>query len=226
MAPQSTAAVPYEGNRFSAEVARIIDATPMIPVLTFKDEEEAVAVSRALVAGGIKVLEVTLRTEAGLRSIAAIAEAVPGAIVGAGTLLAPSHFGAALEAGAHFAVSPGHTPRLLDAAEESGLPYLPAAGSPSEVMGLLERGYTRQKLFPAEPLGGIPLLKGMADPIPYVRFCPTGGIDIQKAPAYLALANVACVGGSWVVPKDAIVARDMGRIEKLAREAAALRPAA
>ena len=212
----------YAQSPLAAETARIIDGAVVIPVLTFADEATAVAVSRALVAGGLKVLEVTLRTEAGLAAIRAIADAVPEAVVGAGTVLTPPQVEAARAAGARFGVSPGTTPRLLDAVESAGLPFLPGAGSPSEAMALLERGYTRQKLFPAEPLGGIALLSSLADPLPQVRFCPTGGIDAGKAPAYLALPNVACVGGSWVAPGEAVRAGDHARIESLARAACGL----
>jgi 2-dehydro-3-deoxyphosphogluconate aldolase/(4S)-4-hydroxy-2-oxoglutarate aldolase len=158
-----------------------------------------------------------------LRAVRAIAAAVPEAIVGVGTVLSAEHIAAAVEAGAKFGVSPGHTSKLLDAAEAAGFPFLPGASTASEVMALLERGYTRQKLFPAEAVGGMALLKGLAEPLPQVRFCPTGGIDAAKAPAYLALRNVACVGGSWVAPKDAVATADTSRIESLASAAAALR---
>lgn len=210
-------------NPHAAEVARIIDAVPVIPVLTFDDEARAVAVSGALVAGGLPVLEVTLRTEAALRCIRAIAAAVPGAILGVGTVLDASQLEDAKEAGARFAVSPGATPRLLDAADEVGLPFLPGAATASEVMFLLERGYTRQKLFPAEPAGGMALLKSLADPLPQAKFCPTGGINASTAAAYLALSNVVCVGGSWVTPKEAVASGDVARIESLARAACELR---
>lgn len=214
---------PYAENPLAAEVARLIGAVPVIPVLTLPDESHAVALARALVAGGLTVLEITLRTEAALRSIRGIIASVPDAVVGVGTVLNPDQMHAAKEAGASFAVSPGSSPRLLDAAEAAGLPFLPGAATASEVMALLERGYTRQKLFPAEAVGGMALLKGLADPLPQVRFCPTGGIDAATAPAYLALPNVACVGGSWVAPKAAVMEGDFARIELLARAASALR---
>ena len=213
----------YDENPLAAEVARIIDATPVIPVLTFTDEARAVAVAGALVAGGLAVLEVTLRTEAALRAVRAIAAAVPGAVLGVGTVLDPSQLEAARDAGARFAVSPGATPRLLDAADALGFPFLPGAATASEVMALLERGYTRQKLFPAEPAGGMALLKSLAEPLPQARFCPTGGINASTAAAYLALPNVVCVGGSWVTPKDAVAEGDAARIESLARAACELR---
>jgi len=195
----------------------------VVPVLTFTDEARAVAVAGALVAGGLAVLEVTLRTEAALRAVRAIAAAVPGAVLGVRTVLDPSQLEAARDAGARFAVSPGATPRLLDAADALGFPFLPGAATASEVMTLLERGYTRQKLFPAEPAGGMPLLKSLAEPLPQARFCPTGGINASTAAAYLALPNVVCVGGSWVTPKDAVTDGDVARIESLARAACALR---
>jgi 2-dehydro-3-deoxyphosphogluconate aldolase/(4S)-4-hydroxy-2-oxoglutarate aldolase len=213
----------YRENPLAAEVARIIDATPVVPVLTFTDEARAVAVAGALVAGGLAVLEVTLRTEAALRAVRAIAAAVPGAVLGVGTVLDPSQLEEARDAGARFAVSPGSTPRLLDAADALGFPLLPGAATASEVMALLDRGYTRQKLFPAEPAGGMALLKSLAEPLPQARFCPTGGINASTAAAYLALPNVVCVGGSWVTPKDAVAEGDVARIESLARAACELR---
>ena len=213
----------YPENPLAAEVARIIDATPVVPVLTFTDEARAVAVAGALVAGGLAVLEVTLRTEAALRAVRAIAAAVPGAVLGVGTVLDPSQLEEARDAGARFAVSPGSMPRLLDAADALGFPFLPGAATASEVMALLDRGYTRQKLFPAEPAGGMPLLKSLAEPLPQARFCPTGGINASTAAAYLALPNVVCVGGSWVTPKDAVTDGDVARIESLARAACELR---
>ena len=213
----------YAENPLAAEVARILDAVPVVPVLTLPDETHAVALARALVAGGLTVLEITLRTESALRSIRGIIASVPGAVVGVGTVLTPDQMRAAKEAGAHFAVSPGSSPRLLDAAEAEGLPFLPGAATASEAMALLERGYTRQKLFPAEPAGGMPLLKSLAEPLPQARFCPTGGINASTAAAYLALPNVVCVGGSWVTPKDAVAEGDVARIESLARAACELR---
>ena len=147
---------------------------------------------------------------------------VPGGVVGAGTLLTPEDVMAAKSAGARFGVSPGATDRLLKACEDADLPLLPGAATASEAMALLERGYTVQKFFPAEANGGIPALKAIGAPIPQVRFCPTGGVSLSNAPDYLALSNTLCVGGSWVAPKDAVSAGDWGRIEELARAAAAL----
>jgi 2-dehydro-3-deoxyphosphogluconate aldolase/(4S)-4-hydroxy-2-oxoglutarate aldolase len=154
--------------------------------------------------------------------MAAIARAVPDAVVGAGTVIAPDQLEALADVGCRFVVSPGFTPALLDAAERQAIPFLPGAATAAEVMTLLARGYVRQKLFPAEPAGGVPLLRGLREPLPQVTFCPTGGITLEKARAYLALTNVACVGGSWVVPADAIRGGDWDRIRTLAAEAAAL----
>ena len=184
----------------------------------------AVPLATALARGGLTVLEITLRTEVALAAIAAIAEALPEVTVGSGTVLAPATSSRRpLDHGCRFAVSPGATPALLDAAETIGLPLLPAAANASQAMFLAERGYLRQKLFPAEPSGGVPLLKSLGEPIPQIRFCPTGGIDLAKAPSYLALKNVVCVGGSWVAPKDAVEAGDWSRVERLAAEAVALK---
>ena len=213
----------YTPNSYSRRVAEVIDEAVVIPVLTLHSVESGVALARALARGGLTVLEITLRTEVALAAIAAIAEALPEVTVGSGTCLTRDHLQASLDHGCRFAVSPGATPALLDAAEAVGLPLLPAAATAGQAMMLAERGYLRQKLFPAEPSGGVPLLKSLGDPLPQIRFCPTGGIDLAKAPTYLALANVVCVGGSWVAPKAAIEAGDWARIEQLAAEAVALK---
>ena len=213
----------YTQNPHSRRVAEMIDEAVVIPVMVIHDVAAAVPLARALAAGGLAVLEITLRTEVALAAIAAIAEALPEVIVGSGTVLGRDQLQASLDHGCQFAVSPGATPALLDAAETIGLPLLPAAANASQAMALAERGYLRQKLFPAEPSGGVALLKSLGEPIPQIRFCPTGGIDLAKAPAYLALKNVVCVGGSWVAPKDAVEAGDWARIEKLAAEAAGLK---
>ena len=213
----------YMQNPLSRRVAEVIDEVAVIPVIVVRDLAHAVPLARALAAGGLTVLEITLRSEVALQAIAAIAEALPEVTVGSGTVLTRDQMQASLDHGCRFAVSPGATPTLLDAAEAVGLPLLPGAANAGQVMALAERGYLRQKLFPAEASGGIPLLKSLGEPIPQVRFCPTGGIDLAKAPNYLALKNVVCVGGSWVAPKDAVDAGDWPRIEKLAAEAAALK---
>jgi 2-dehydro-3-deoxyphosphogluconate aldolase/(4S)-4-hydroxy-2-oxoglutarate aldolase len=200
--------------------------SPVIPVIAFDKLEHAVPLARALVAGGIRVLEVTLRTAHGLPAIRAIAEQVPDAIVGVGTLTQPEEFAAARDAGAVFGVSPGLTQALMDAAQASGLPLLPGVMTPSEVMAARAAGYYQLKLFPAVPAGGIGMLNALAGPLPDVTFCPTGGISQQTAPQFLACKNVACVGGSWLTPQDAMQAGDWARITELAKAAAALRRAA
>lgn len=199
----------------------VMTRAPVVPVLILDDPEEALGLGRALVAGGLPALEVTLRTPRALDCIRALAS-LEGAIVGAGTVLDPEGVAAAIEAGARFLVSPGASPRLLDAVERSPAPLLPGVATAGEAMTLMERGYTRLKFFPAESVGGAGHLKSLASPLPQLKFCPTGGISAEKAPTYLALPNVVCVGGSWVAPADAVAARDWARIEKLAREAANL----
>ncbi|RYH03343.1 bifunctional 4-hydroxy-2-oxoglutarate aldolase/2-dehydro-3-deoxy-phosphogluconate aldolase [Salipiger sp. IMCC34102] len=194
---------------------------PVIPVLVLKDAGKAAGLARALIAGGLPALEVTLRTPAALDAIREMA-AIEGGVVGAGTLLTPEDVENAKEAGAQFGVSPGATDRLLDACEANELPLLPGAATATEAMALLERGYTVQKFFPAEANGGVPALKAIGAPIPQVSFCPTGGVSLRNAPDYLGLSNTLCVGGSWVAPADRVEAEDWAAIETLAREAAAL----
>lgn len=194
---------------------------PVIPVLVIDDAAVARPLAEALVKGGLPALEVTLRTEAALDVIREMAK-VEGGIVGAGTLLTPADVANAVDAGAQFGVSPGATDHLMDACEEAGLPLLPGAATASEAMRLLERGYSVQKFFPAEANGGAPALKAIGQPIPQIRFCPTGGVTLKNARDYLSLPNTLCVGGSWVAPKELIKAGDWAGIEALAREAAAL----
>jgi 2-dehydro-3-deoxyphosphogluconate aldolase/(4S)-4-hydroxy-2-oxoglutarate aldolase len=201
--------------------AKVCALAPVIPVLVIDDAGHAADLARALVAGGLPALEVTLRTPAALEAIREMAQ-VQGGVVGAGTLLTEKDVEAAKEAGATFGVSPGFTRRLLDAAEANDLPMLPGAATPSEAMYLLQRGYAVQKFFPAEANGGIPVLKAWGAPLPQIRFCPTGGIGLQNAPDYLALANVACVGGSWVAPAGLVRMGDWSGVTRLAAEAAAL----
>ena len=193
----------------------------VIPVIAIDDPEHAVPLARALVAGGICVLEVTLRTVHGLGAIRAMSE-VPGAMVGVGTLLQGEEFFAARDAGAVFGVSPGLTPALIEAARKSGLPLLPGVMTPSEVMAAREAGFKQLKLFPAVPAGGVGMLNAIAGPLPDVTFCPTGGISIENAPLFLACKNVACVGGSWLTPRDAIMAGNWAHITALAKAASAL----
>jgi 2-dehydro-3-deoxyphosphogluconate aldolase/(4S)-4-hydroxy-2-oxoglutarate aldolase len=196
----------------------------VIPVIAIDKLEHAVPLAKALVAGGIRVLEVTLRTEHGLPAIRAIAEQVPGAIVGVGTLTSPEEFAASRDAGAVFGVSPGLTAALIAAAKSSGLPLLPGVMTPSEVMAAREAGFRQLKLFPAVPAGGVGMLNAIAGPLADVTFCPTGGISQETASQFLACKNVACVGGSWLTPKNAIEIGDWNKITALAKAASALRP--
>jgi 2-dehydro-3-deoxyphosphogluconate aldolase/(4S)-4-hydroxy-2-oxoglutarate aldolase len=197
-------------------------ASPVIPVLVVEDAASAPHLARALAAGGLRVLEVTLRTPDALAAIAAMAAAAPEAIVGAGTVLNADDLKRAQDAGARFIVSPGLTPGLARAAETAGIPLLPGVATCGEIMTGLDLGLDHFKFFPAENIGGAPALKSIAGPFAKVRFCPTGGITLQRAPDYLSLPNVLCVGGSWVAPRDALAAGDWGRIESLAREASGL----
>jgi 2-dehydro-3-deoxyphosphogluconate aldolase/(4S)-4-hydroxy-2-oxoglutarate aldolase len=205
-----------------SDLAPLLSATPVIPVLVIDSTGTALPLARALVAGGLSVLEITLRTPAALDVIRAIAGEVEGAVVGAGTVLTPAQYEASERAGARFVVSPGASDALLAAAAASPVPFLPGSATASEVMRLLEGGYRCLKFFPAEPAGGVAYLKALASPLPEARFCPTGGIDADRARAYLSLPNVLCVGGSWVAPGDALAAGDWSRITRLARAAAAL----
>jgi 2-dehydro-3-deoxyphosphogluconate aldolase/(4S)-4-hydroxy-2-oxoglutarate aldolase len=200
----------------------IMRTSAVIPVIAIDEIEHAVPLARALVAGGIRVLEVTLRTKHGLDAIKAMS-AVEGAIVGVGTLTKPEEFAAARDAGAVFGVSPGLTPALIAAAKSSGLPLLPGVMTPSEVMAAREQGFKQLKLFPAVPAGGIGMLNAIYGPLSDVMFCPTGGISQDTASQFLALKNVACVGGSWLTPKDAIAAGDWQRITDIAKAASGLR---
>ncbi|GAB2573630.1 bifunctional 4-hydroxy-2-oxoglutarate aldolase/2-dehydro-3-deoxy-phosphogluconate aldolase [Dyella jejuensis] len=206
-----------------------VDATmrlaPVIPVVIIDDAKHAVSMARALVAGGIPAIEVTLRTPAALDAIRAIAAEVEGAVVGVGTVLTANDLQAAEKAGARFAVSPGVSPRLLAAADDSALPLLPGVATASEAMAMLERGYRHLKFFPAVPAGGTKLLAAWASPLPQLRFCPTGGIALDSAPDFLALPNVLCVGGSWLTPSDKFKSGDWHGVEQLAREAALLKGA-
>ncbi|GII27874.1 bifunctional 4-hydroxy-2-oxoglutarate aldolase/2-dehydro-3-deoxy-phosphogluconate aldolase [Planotetraspora mira] len=201
----------------------LLDLAPVVPVVVVNDAETAVPLARALVSGGLPVIEITLRTAAAVESIRRIAAEVPDAVVGAGTIRSAADVDAAVEAGSRFLVSPGTTPGLVDAMLASGVPFLPGVATASEAMTLFERGVHEMKFFPAEAAGGLPYLKSLGGPLPDVRFCPTGGITLSSAPSYLALSNVGCVGGSWLTPADALATGDYDRIEKLAAEAAGLR---
>ncbi|WP_250304350.1 bifunctional 4-hydroxy-2-oxoglutarate aldolase/2-dehydro-3-deoxy-phosphogluconate aldolase [Streptomyces sp. A 4/2] len=203
----------------------VLDLAPVVPVVVLDDAADAVPLARALVAGGLPAIEVTLRTPAALDAIRAIAAEVPDAVVGAGTVISPEGVAQALAAGSRFLVSPGWSDRLLGSMTESGVPFLPGVSTTSEVVQLLERGITEMKFFPAEAAGGTPYLKSLGGPLPQARFCPTGGISLTSAPSYLALPNVGCVGGTWMLPAEAVATRDWARVESLARGAAALRVA-
>ncbi|HEY3800273.1 MAG TPA: bifunctional 4-hydroxy-2-oxoglutarate aldolase/2-dehydro-3-deoxy-phosphogluconate aldolase [Caulobacteraceae bacterium] len=204
-------------------ILQILGAAPVMPVLTIEDARKAVPAARALAAGGLFALEITLRTPAALDAVARIAAEVPEAIPGVGTVLKAADFEAAAKAGARFAVSPGATPALLAASRDQPLPYLPAVATASEAMAAAEQGFTVLKFFPAAQAGGPAALKSLAGPLPHIRFNPNGGINAASAPSYLALTNVLSVGGSWVAPMDAIADGDVARIERLAREARAMR---
>lgn len=209
---------PAEASIKAAEICRL---GPVVPVLIVEDVARAAPLAEALVAGGLPALEVTLRTDSALEAIAEMAQ-VDGGVVGAGTLLTPDDVEAAKKAGALFGVSPGATDAVLDAAEANELPLLPGAATASEVMRLLERGFTVQKFFPAEASGGAPALKAFSSPLPQVQFCPTGGVSLSNVDDYLALPNTICVGGSWVAPKNLVSDGDWASIQTLASEAAAL----
>ena len=201
----------------------ILKSAPVVPVMVIENLADAVPLARALVKGGLPVLEITLRTHAALDCIRAIIAEVEGAIVGAGTVLDGKKLKETEHLGCAFAVSPGATRALLDAAEDVIVPLLPGSASASECMALIERGYRFQKFFPAEPAGGSAYLASLASPLPQVRFCPTGGITLETAPKYLKLANVITIGGSWMAPKKLVEAKDWAAIETLAREAARLK---
>ncbi|MGK3941970.1 bifunctional 4-hydroxy-2-oxoglutarate aldolase/2-dehydro-3-deoxy-phosphogluconate aldolase [Streptomyces caeruleatus] len=208
----------------SSSHASLLDIAPVVPVVVLANASDAVPLARALVAGGLPAIEVTLRTPAALDAIRAIAEEVPDAVVGAGTVITPEQVRESVAAGARFLVSPGWTDVLLEAMRGSGVPFLPGVSTTSEVVALLERGVREMKFFPAEAAGGTAYLRSLSGPLPQARFCPTGGIGAGNAPDYLSLPNVGCVGGTWMLPADAIAARDWERVERLARDASQLRP--
>lgn len=206
----------------SSTIQDIMNTSPVIPVMVINNLEQAVPLAHALVEGGLKVLEITLRTPVALEAIRAIKAEVPDAIVGAGTVINTETLQQSIAAGAEFLVSPGVTDSLLDEALASGVPLLPGVISPSEVMRLLEKGITAMKFFPAQAAGGIPMLKAIGAPLPQVSFCPTGGVNPGNARDYLALTNVACVGGSWMAPTSLVDAGDWTEIKRLAVEAASI----
>lgn len=204
-------------------LAAILARAPVVPVVTIEAARDAVPMARALAAGGIGAIEVTLRTPAGIDAIRAIADGVPDVVVGAGTVLDARQLEAATAAGARFLVSPGVAPALLEAAERSALPWLPGVATAGEALALMERGYRQFKFFPAVACGGVAWLAAVRAPVAQARFCPTGGVTQANAPEFLALPNVVCVGGSWVAPRALIAAQAWGDIERLAHAAAALR---
>ncbi len=206
----------------SVPPSSVLDLAPVLPVVVIDDPADAVPLARALVAGGLPAIEVTLRTPRALDAIRAIADGVPEAVVGAGTVIAPAQVKAAVGAGARFLGRPGWTDVLLNAMWGAGVPFLPGVSTASEVVALLERGVAEMKFFPAQAAGGTAYLRSLSGPLPQARFCPTGGIGPDSAPEYLALPNVGCVGGSWMLPADAVAARDWARVEALARAAAGL----
>lgn len=199
----------------------VLNAGPVVPVIVIRELHQAVPLARALVAGGIRVLEVTLRTACAIEAIRAIAEEVPEAIVGAGTVINPEQLKAVTDAGAQFAISPGLTESLLQAADQGSIPLIPGIATVSELMAGMANGLKNFKFFPAEANGGVKALKAISGPFPDIRFCPTGGISLNNYRDYLALSSVACVGGSWLVPEDALRNGDYDRITALAAQAVA-----
>jgi 2-dehydro-3-deoxyphosphogluconate aldolase/(4S)-4-hydroxy-2-oxoglutarate aldolase len=204
------------------QIEAIMLTSPVIPVIVIDDIDDAVPMAQALVNGGLKVLEVTLRTEFGLEAISRIKQHVSGAIVGAGTVITLSDLEKSVAAGAEFLVSPGCTDALIDSALKGSVPLLPGVATPSEAMALLSKGVAHMKFFPAQAAGGIPMLKSIAGPLPQIKFCPTGGITETNAADFLALSNVLCVGGTWMLDKALIANKDWAGIEKKARAAAQL----
>lgn len=200
----------------------VVKLGPVIPVLAFDSVEQGEHVSRALHAGGVKVLEITMRTPAGLAAIERASQLADDIVVGVGTLTKPEHCAQAKRAGATFGVSPGLNRELHEAAQDAGLPLLPGVMTPSDIINALEWGYEIVKLFPAQQAGGIPMLKALHGPFPALKFCPTGGITAETAPDFLALPNVVCVGGSWLTPKAALAAHDWAEITRLAEAASRL----
>ncbi|GDY30344.1 bifunctional 4-hydroxy-2-oxoglutarate aldolase/2-dehydro-3-deoxy-phosphogluconate aldolase [Gandjariella thermophila] len=206
--------------------ADLLALSPVLPVVVLDEAEQAVPLARALLRGGLRVIELTLRTPAALAAIERVAAEVPDIVVGAGTVTTPEQAEQATKAGAAFLVTPGCTDRLLDAVAETGLPFLPGVSTVSEALRAAERGLSALKFFPAEASGGVAYLRAMGGPLPGLRFCPTGGVTPGNAPEYLALPNVGCVGGTWLTPKEALAAGDFARIGALAAKAAGLRQAA
>ena len=204
----------------TASIKDIMNTSPVIPVMVINKLDHAIPLARALVEGGLKVLEITLRTPIALEAIKAIKAEIPDAIVGAGTVINMETLRKSIDAGSEFLVSPGVTDTLIDAALASGVPILPGVITPTEAMHLMAKGITEMKFFPAEAAGGIPMIKAIGAPLPQITFCPTGGVSPGNAPDYLALKNVACVGGSWMAPADLVDAEDWQEIKRRASKAA------
>lgn len=200
-------------------IENILQAAPVVPVVVINDLEDAVPLATALYNGGLRALEITLRTPVAVEAIKQIKQALPDAYVGTGTVIDKATFNASLEAGADFMVSPGVNDELLALASETDVPFLPGAATPSEVMQLAAKGFKFLKFFPAEAAGGVPMLKSIFGPLPQVKFCPTGGVSLNSAPNYLTLPNVVCVGGTWMLDKELIANKDWQAIEELARQA-------
>jgi 2-dehydro-3-deoxyphosphogluconate aldolase/(4S)-4-hydroxy-2-oxoglutarate aldolase len=205
-------------------VSEIVRLGPVIPVLAFDSVEQGENVSRALHAGGVKVLEITLRTSAGLAAIERASHLADDIVVGVGTITRPEHCEQAKKAGAQFGVSPGLTKEIHHAAQDAGLPLLPGVMTPTDIIAAMELGYEIVKLFPAQQAGGVSMLQALGGPFPTLKFCPTGGITAETAPNFLALPNVVCVGGSWLTPKSALAAQNWDEVTRLARAASALAP--
>tara|TARA_R110000850_G_scaffold112577_4_gene226682 strand:- start:1671 stop:2303 length:633 start_codon:yes stop_codon:yes gene_type:complete len=204
-------------------IDEIVKVAPVVPVMVIENLEDAVPLAQALYNGGLKVLEITLRTPVALDAISAMVKALPDdAVIGSGTVVTPQDLQASVDAGAKFMVSPGTTPALIEAAKNCDIPLLPGIATPSEAMNLYTQGFTHLKFFPAESAGGVSMVKSIGGPLPQITFCPTGGINLEKAPSYLALPNVACVGGTWMAPKNLIAEKKWEEIETLARQAASL----
>jgi 2-dehydro-3-deoxyphosphogluconate aldolase/(4S)-4-hydroxy-2-oxoglutarate aldolase len=203
----------------SKTIHEIMKVSPVVPVMVINNVEHAVPLAKALVKGGLKVLEITLRTDAALESIRRIKAEVPDAIVGAGTIINVETLNAAIDAGAEFIVSPGTTEKLIDAALATGVPLLPGVADPSQAMALLEKGITAMKFFPAEAAGGVPMLKSIGAPIPQITFCPTGGVSQKNVNDYYKLSNVGCVGGSWMCAASLVDAENWDEITRLSAEA-------
>jgi len=204
-------------------IDKILNVAPVMPVMVVERLEDAVPLARALYEGGLKVLEITLRTPVALDAVKAMCKDLPGdAVIGVGTVVTPEDLQRAVDAGAQFLVSPGTTPELIEAARKSSVPLLPGVATPTEAMHLYAQGFKHLKFFPAEAAGGVPMLKSIGGPLPQITFCPTGGVSLENAPNYLALPNVACVGGTWMAPKKLIASQSWTEIKTLASEAAAL----